>query len=140
MTTPLPTGTEYFLTIEQQTRLATVLDKEINIPLFKDHREPAVFLKFVQSIDRNMRKFTPDEILAAALKKDLQIEDEVADILKKKLVPHLVDLLPIPFLPKILKEKALNLALDIIVGAMAGMTNIDETIEDFFMKVFQNNA
>ncbi|MCV6585908.1 MAG: hypothetical protein OIF47_10280 [Marinibacterium sp.] len=131
MTTALDLGSEFFLSETQQVKLAEFLDKKINLPFIRNQNEPAIFLKAVRAMDRTIRQYTPDEILRASQAPDLQIEDIIAQALKDNLVPLLSDLLRIPMLPREIRDRAVELAVDVIVSALAGLTTIDETIEEF---------
>lgn len=120
-----------FLGANQKDKLAQLLDKKFNLPLVRGQREYRVWIKFVTAIDEIITARVQDEYLAAMNDPDFQIEEEFVAALKENLTPILSDLLSVPILPGPLKRKMINLILEVIVGALAKATTLDETIEEF---------
>jgi hypothetical protein len=120
-----------FLGANQKDKLAQILDKKFDLPLVRGRREHRVWTKLVSAIDGFIAARVQDEFLDAMNDPDFQLEEEFANALKENLSPVLSTFLMVPILPQALKEKIINLILEIIVKALAGATTIDEVIEEF---------
>ena len=120
-----------FLSDDQKTELAKLLDKRFNLPLVKGNREYRAWAKFVSAVDRVIASRIQDEYLEAMNDPDFQIEDVFVTAAKENLSPLLSDLLVVPILPGTLKRKLIDFVLEIIIGALANATTIDEMIESF---------
>lgn len=121
-----------FLTPKQQEKLATLLDREIDIPLVSDKTEAQVFLKVVQSIDRNIYKVVPAEITDIVHRGGSIVSSEVYIGLRENLAGFLADLIPLPFIPSFVKREILDTALNVILRALSEFTTIDDVIAEFF--------
>ncbi|MXN63601.1 hypothetical protein GR183_01685 [Stappia sp. GBMRC 2046] len=121
---------EYFLSAKQQEKLAVVMDDKLDIPFVSDGSERQIFLKIVQSIDRNVFRVVPEEIVSIVNKGDSVISPEVYQGMKEYLASFLGDIVPVPFLPGFIKREILEYAIDIILRALSEFTTIDDLLED----------
>ena len=106
------------LTVSQREAFATKLNKAINIPLVRERREQVIFRKIVDSADKHMGKYIPDEYLEAITSRNISVEKLVTDALQDNLTPLLASLIPLPMFPRSLKEQILDLIIKWIVDAM----------------------
>ncbi len=106
------------LTVSQREAFATKLNKEINIPLVRERREQVIFRKIVDSADKHMGKYIPDEYLEAITSRNISVEELVTDALQENLTPLLASLIPLPMFPRSLKEQIIDLIIKWIVDAM----------------------
>ncbi|NRG17919.1 hypothetical protein HPQ64_09485 [Rhizobiales bacterium] len=121
---------EFFLSVKQQERLALLMDDRLDIPFVSDGSERRIFLKVVQSIDRNIFKVVPVEIVGIVNKGDSIVSPEVYKGMKEYLAEFLASIIPLPFVPAFVKREILEFAIDVILRALSEFTTIDDVIAD----------
>jgi hypothetical protein len=126
--------TQSFLSEAQVAQLANALAQKIDLPLTSERKEKKIFFKVVKAIDKYMSKYVADEILDALNSGGITISDIVAQSLKDNLTDVISDLVPLPFVPRAIKRRIIDLAIDILVRAMASATTLDEEIEAFLAR------
>jgi hypothetical protein len=94
-----------------------------------------VLRKVVIAADRNMMKFVPSEILNGVNDPEFELDEMIAMAMKDNLVPLLADLIPLPFIPAVLKRRILEIIVDLIVNVIASHTTLDDRIEEFLRAV-----
>ena len=119
---------EFFLTEEQHKKFASYLNREVNLPVFREAKEQQIFLKIIRSFDRTIYKFVPREYLDF-VNSDSKISEELRDLLLDKLPEIIAKAVPLPFVPDAIKEQIIRIFLSVLIDVLYSATTIDERLD-----------
>src|SRR5690606_32721267 len=105
------------------------LNALIDIRLLRDDREGQIILKMVQSLDRNVFRFVPKEILLAALNKKEGVPGEFRDALRENPPEMLARAIPFPFLPRFIKEALIERFVTIIIEGLKPGNSLKDLLD-----------
>jgi hypothetical protein len=109
---------EFFFDDDVQAKLAARLNALINLPFLPEAVEGQIILKAIQSLDRNVFKYIPKEILEVVLDRKKGLPADFLDALRINLPGLLAQLIPFPFLPPFLKSALIGQFVNILIEAM----------------------
>lgn len=117
--------TRELLTEEEVVRLATVLNRIIDISMFiGEAKEHTIFVKFVKVVDEFLYNVLPNEVYDQVHDIHDGVSDEEAERLNKTLTILVNKQVNIPWLPEIVEKEIFRLAIDIIMNGIRKGYNI----------------
>lgn len=114
------------LSAQEVEKIATLLNKKVDIPFMTEDREHTMIIKIVKKIDRLLYQNLPNEIYG--LVKDVQdgISDEDAAKLERVLASRLNKEVNFPYLPEWIEQQIFETVIGLIVTAMRKHLSINE--------------
>lgn len=106
------------LSFEEVSRIATEINKKVNIPFVNEEKEKVIFVKIVQGIDRYLYRLLPNEVYSLVLDATDGIDRKEARQIRRRLTPIINERVNIPIIPERLEGKLINLVLSIITNAL----------------------
>ncbi len=111
-------GQTFFLSQEDQAKLATRLNTAIDLPFFGETAEQAIFIKVVRALDKNTFRFIPKEILQVAFTEGKALPVEIVDAIRQSLPAILVHAVQLPFVPPVVRDALVNAFLSPLLTAL----------------------
>ena len=103
---------------EDIKRIASQLNKEINLPLLGEDKEQILFEKIVRRVDQILFDILPEEIYECLKMKENGISPDEADEIKKRIVHAVNKKIDFPFLNEKKEKRIIEFIVNIIVIAM----------------------
>lgn len=113
------------LTPEEVAKIATELNKKVDIPFIKEDTEHTMICKIVKKIDRILYKSLPNEIYGLVKHSNDGITKEDADRLERVLATRLNKSLDLPYLPEWVEQQIFETVIGLLVHAMLQGKSID---------------
>jgi hypothetical protein len=121
-------GETFFLPKDIQAKLANRLNAVIDLPLFGENEEKAIFIKIVRSLDKNTFKFIPKQVLTVAFSGDKALPSEVLNAIRADLPAILAAAVPLPFVPPFVKQAIIGTFLNLLLTALGNKTTLQDLL------------
>jgi hypothetical protein len=120
---------EFFFDDDVQAKLAARLNALINLPFLPESVEGQIILKVIQSLDRNIFKYIPKEILEIALDRKKGLPSGYLEVLRSSLPDLLAGLIPLPFLPSFLKAALIGQFVNLLIEALKSGNSLKDLLD-----------
>ena len=114
------------LTDEQVMLLAKRVSEKYPLHVISGDKERSILFKIIHLIDKELYKVLPNEYYALIHNSADGISTAEAIDIKNRILPLIVNLIPMPFLLKALEEIIIGFVLELIINAMVKGANIEQ--------------
>jgi len=99
-------------------KIATKLNRKINVPFLDEEKEQVVLVKLVRKIDRYIYSVLPNEFYALIKDSTDGIDDDEADMIKNRVAKSINKAVDIPYIPEPLEQIAFEFIVGQIINAL----------------------
>lgn len=120
----------HMLTQKEVEKLATLLNKKVNIPLMSETTEQTILVKIVRRVDSYLYNALPNELYEQIRDASDGISNEEADQMRAVLATRLNKEVNIKYLPEFVEQQIFELLFGVLISAMRKTFHLDQAIAE----------
>jgi len=99
-------------------KIATKLNRKINVPFLSEEKEQVVLVKLVRKVDKYIYSVLPNEFYELIKNSTDGIDEDEADMIKNRVAKSINKAVDIPYIPEPLEQIAFEFIVGQIINAL----------------------